>query len=60
MTKDKFFDLFGQINSSYILAVEDVLNGRGKAINFHRKRIARQKVHCASSSRFVAKARKFR
>ena len=41
MTKDNFFDLFGQIDSSYILAVEDVLNGSGKAIHFHRKRIAR-------------------
>lgn len=41
MTKDNFFDLFGQINSNYILAVEDVLNGSGKTIHFHRKRIVR-------------------
>ena len=39
MTKDNFFDLFGQINANYILAVEDVLNGSGKASHFHRKRI---------------------
>lgn len=41
MTKENFFDLFGQIDSSYILAVEDVLNVSSKTIQFSRKRIAR-------------------
>ena len=41
MTKEKFFDLFGQIDSSYILAVEDVHNVSSKTIQFSRKRIAR-------------------
>lgn len=41
MTKENFFDLFGQIDSSYILAVEDVHNVSSKTIQFSRKRIAR-------------------
>lgn len=41
MTKDNFFDLFGQIDPTYILAVEDVLNISSKTIKFSRKRIAR-------------------
>lgn len=41
MTKENFFDLFGQIDSSYILAVEDVHNVNSKTIQFSRKRITR-------------------
>ena len=41
MTKDQFFDLFGQIDATYILAVEDVLSGNSKDIHLPRKRIVR-------------------
>ena len=41
MTKNQFFDLFGQIDAEYILAVEDVLTGKNQAIRFNRKRIVR-------------------
>lgn len=41
MTKDQFFDTFGQINATYILAVEDVLSGNSKVVHLPRKRIVR-------------------
>lgn len=41
MTKNQFFDTFGQIDAAYILAVEDVLSGNSKVIHLRRKRIVR-------------------
>lgn len=41
MTKDQFFDMFGQIDATYILAVEDVLSGNSKVVHLPGKRIVR-------------------
>ena len=41
MTKDQFFDLFGQIDATYILAVEDALSRNSKVVHLPRKRIVR-------------------
>lgn len=41
MTKDQFFDLFGQIDATYILAVEDILSGNSKVVHLPGKRIVR-------------------
>ena len=41
MTKEQFFDAFGQIDSTYILTVDGLLSGNGKVLRFPRKRIVR-------------------
>lgn len=54
MTKDPFFDVFGQIDAAYILAVEDVLDGKRKVIRIPRRKAVRTILIAAVMASFLS------